>query len=62
MQRGMDAIRHFRTDFALPRLALPVEIVRGDMDRIASLEWSSVLQRVSVGHLATIQGLLTWFP
>lgn len=54
MLRGMDAIRPFRTDFALGQLALLVEIVRGDKDRIASLEWSSVLQRVSNGRLTTI--------
>ena len=62
MLRGMDAIRPFRTDFALGQLALPVEIVRGDKDRIASLEWSSVLQRVSNGRLTTIQGAAHMVP
>ncbi len=28
MMRGMDAMRHLRTDLALSRLSLPVEIVR----------------------------------
>lgn len=32
MLRGMEAVRHFRTDLALSRLALPVEIVRGEKE------------------------------
>lgn len=55
MLRGMDAVRHFRTDLALSRLTSPVEIVRGEKDRIASHEWSSALRRVSNGRLTTIQ-------
>lgn len=62
MLRGMDAMRHFRTDLALSRLALPVEIVRGEKDRIASHEWSSALRRVSNGRLTTIQGAAHMVP
>lgn len=62
MLRGMDAMRHFRTDLALSRLALPVEIVRGDRDRIASHEWSSVLRQVSGGRLTTVQGAAHMVP
>jgi pimeloyl-ACP methyl ester carboxylesterase len=62
MLRGMDAIRHFRTDDALRALALPVEVVRGDKDRIASLEWSSALRRVSNGRLTTIHGAAHMVP
>ena len=62
MLRGMDAMRHFRTDLALSRLDGPVEIVRGENDRIASREWSSVLRRVSNGRLTTIQGAAHMVP
>jgi pimeloyl-ACP methyl ester carboxylesterase len=54
MRRGMNAMRRFRTDLALTRLTVPVEIVRGDQDRIASLEWGSVLRRASHGRLTTV--------
>jgi pimeloyl-ACP methyl ester carboxylesterase len=62
MLRGMDTMRHFRTDLALSRLALPVEIVRGEKDRIASHAWSSVLRRVSNGRLTTISGAAHMVP
>lgn len=62
MLRGMDATRHFRTDLALGRLALPVEIVRGETDRIASHEWSSLLRHVSDGRLTTVHGAAHMVP
>ena len=62
MLRGMDAIRRFRTDLALSRLTLPVEILRGDKDRIASNEWSSVLRRVSGGRLTSVRGAAHMVP
>ena len=62
MLRGMDALRHFRTDLALSRLDIPVEVVRGEKDRIASHEWSSVLRQVSNGRLTTIQGAAHMAP
>ena len=62
MFRGMDAIRRFRTDRAMGQLTLPVEIVRGDKDRIASHEWSSVLRRVSDGRLTTVHGAAHMVP
>jgi pimeloyl-ACP methyl ester carboxylesterase len=62
MLRGMDATRHFRTDVALRALALPVEIVRGDKDRIASLPWSSALRRVSNGRLTNIHDAAHMVP
>jgi pimeloyl-ACP methyl ester carboxylesterase len=62
MLRGMDAMRHFRTDLALSQLHVPVEVVRGEQDRIASHEWSSVLRRVSNGRLTTIQGAAHMVP
>lgn len=62
MLRGMEAIRRFRTDLALSRVALPVEIVRGDKDRIASHAWSSGLRRASDGRLTTIHGASHMVP
>lgn len=63
MVRGMDAMRHFRTDVALSGVAVPVEIVRGGTDRIASAEWSSVLKGASNGGgLATVQGAAHMVP
>lgn len=62
MLRGMDAMRHFRTDLALGRLHVSVEIVRGEQDRIASREWSSRLEQVSNGRLTTIQGAAHMAP
>jgi pimeloyl-ACP methyl ester carboxylesterase len=62
MLRGMDAMRHFRTDLALSRLALPTEIVRGEKDRIASGEWSDVLRRASNGRLTTVEGAAHMVP
>jgi pimeloyl-ACP methyl ester carboxylesterase len=62
MMRGMNAVRRFRTDLALQSLTLPVEIVRGHQDRIATHEWSSELARVSHGHLTTIEGAAHMVP
>jgi pimeloyl-ACP methyl ester carboxylesterase len=62
MLRGIDAMRHFRTDMALSRLTMPVEVVRGESDRIASHEWSSVLRKVSNGRLTTVQGAAHMVP
>jgi pimeloyl-ACP methyl ester carboxylesterase len=63
MVRGMDEMRRFRTDRALGRLTVPVEIVRGAKDRIASAAWTLALQRASNrGGLATIQGAAHMVP
>jgi len=62
MLRGMDAVRRFRTDLALARLTLPVEIVRGDKDRIASQEWSSQVRRTSNGRLTSVGGAAHMVP
>lgn len=47
MLQGMDAIRWFRTDLTLAQQALPVEVVRGVNDRIATHDWSEHLRVVS---------------
>lgn len=62
MVRGMDAIRHFRTDVALTGLGVPVEIVRGHTDRIASRQWSSALRRIADGRLTTVHGAAHMLP
>jgi pimeloyl-ACP methyl ester carboxylesterase len=62
MLRGMNAVRRFRTDLALQPLALPVEVVRGRKDRIATHQWSSELVRAANAHLATIDGAAHMVP
>jgi pimeloyl-ACP methyl ester carboxylesterase len=62
MYRGMDAVRHFRTDLTLLPLQLPVEIVRGANDRIASQAWSSRLGQASEGRLTTVPGAAHMVP
>ena len=62
MVRGMNAIRHFRTDVALIGLDLPVEIVRGQHDRIGSPEWSSALRAICDGDLTTVHGAAHMVP
>jgi pimeloyl-ACP methyl ester carboxylesterase len=62
MVRSMDTIRHFRTDVALIGMDLPVEIVRGQHDRIASREWSSALRAVCHGRLTTVHGAAHMVP
>lgn len=62
MVRGMDAVRHFRTDVALTGIGLPVEIVRGHADRIASRQWSAALRRIAGGRLTTVHGAAHMVP
>ena len=62
MIRGMNAVRRFRTDLALESLTLPVEIIRGRQDRIATQEWSIELARASHAHLTTIAGAAHMVP
>lgn len=62
MYRGMNAVRHFRTDLTLLPLQLPVEIVRGANDRIASQAWSSRLREASAGRLTTVPGAAHMVP
>jgi hypothetical protein len=62
MLRGMDAVRRFRTDLALGRLTVPVEVVRGDKDRIASQEWSTTLRRAANARLTSIEGAAHMVP
>ena len=54
--RQMNAVRRFRTDLAVASLTLPVEIVRGRKDRIATQDWCSELMRATNGRLTTVEG------
>ncbi|WP_295702788.1 alpha/beta hydrolase [Lapillicoccus sp.] len=54
MLRGMNAIRWFRTDLTLAQQTLPVEVVRGVNDRIATRDWSAHLRQVSQGTLTSV--------
>jgi pimeloyl-ACP methyl ester carboxylesterase len=62
MLRGMNAVRGFRTDLALESLTLPVEIVRGRKDRIATQDWCSELKRAANGRLTTVEGAAHMVP
>ncbi len=62
MLRGINAVRRFRTDLALRTLSMPVEIVRGHQDRIATHDWSSELMRAANGHLTTVNGAAHMVP
>lgn len=62
MLRGMNAVRHFRTDLALKAVTIPVEIVRGDTDRIAAQVWASSLQTICSGTLTVVEGSAHMVP
>jgi pimeloyl-ACP methyl ester carboxylesterase len=58
MLRGIDHTRRYRTDIGLSRVSIPVHIIRGQHDRIASAQWcarlagSGVTERVCVPRAA----------
>lgn len=54
--RGMDRLRRHRTDTALAALELPVVIVRGEHDHIASAPWCDELAARSGGSVTTAPG------
>jgi len=54
MLRGMDAMRRYRTDHALRTVRVAVEVVRGEHDRIAPLDWCERL--VGPAHVTTVAG------
>ena len=54
MQRGMDAVRWYRTDLEIARLDLPVVVMRGTQDRIAAQDWCQRLADLSRGRLITV--------
>lgn len=56
MLRGMDATRRYRTDHALAGLDVPVEIVRGEHDRIATPEWCTTLVAGDGDRVTTVAG------
>ena len=56
MLRGMDAVRRHRTDHALRGLDVPVEVVRGERDRIAPADWCARLAAEGGGTVTTVGG------
>ena len=60
MLRGMDAVRHHRTDHALRGLDVPVEVVRGERDRISPADWCATLageyvtEVLGAGHMVPL--------
>ena len=62
MVRGMDAMRWYRTDHALARLDIPVVLLRGARDRIASQDWSARLSAIARGRLQVVGGAAHMVP
>ena len=62
MVRGMDAMRWYRTDQALSRLDIPVVVIRGARDRIASQDWSARLSAIARGRLHVVGGAAHMIP
>jgi len=62
MLRGMDAMRWYRTDQALARLDIPVVVLRGARDRIASQDWSARLSAIAHGRLQVVDGAAHMVP
>lgn len=59
MRRGIDVVRRYRTDLALADVGAPVEVVRGEHDRIAPWDWCRTLSpRVTTvpgaGHMVPL--------
>ena len=56
MLRGMDAMRHYRTDIGLATAQTPTRIVRGSHDRIAPEAWCDDLARSCGASVLTVPG------
>ncbi len=56
MLRGMDAVRRYRTDEALAGAGVPVEVVRGEHDRIAPADWCALLAAGPGDRVTTVPG------
>ena len=54
--RGMDRLRRHRLDRALAEASVPVVVVRGEHDHIASASWCEALARLSGGSVTTGAG------
>jgi len=62
MVRGMDAMRWYRTDHGLAQLDIPVVVIRGSRDRIASQDWSARLSAIARGRLQVVGGAAHMVP
>lgn len=62
MLRGIEAIRRFPTHKALASLALPVIVLRGEFDRIATSDWCRHLAEISGGEGASVAGAAHMLP
>lgn len=60
MLRGMDLVRRYRTDHALADVDAPVEVVRGEQDRIARQDWCEHL--VGPARVTTVPGAAHMVP
>jgi pimeloyl-ACP methyl ester carboxylesterase len=62
MVRGMNAVRGYRTDEGLARLAVPVQVIRGEHDRIAPADWCRVLAKSGSGAMTSVAGAAHMVP
>jgi pimeloyl-ACP methyl ester carboxylesterase len=62
MVRGMDAMRWYRTDQALACVDLPLVIMRGSKDRIATQDWARRLSTNARGRLEVVGGAAHMVP
>ena len=59
---GMDAMCWYRTDQALASLHIPVVVLRGAGDRIASQDWLARLSGLALGSLQVVGGAAHMVP
>lgn len=62
MLRGMNQIRRYRTHTALSGLSIPVHVIRGQHDRIASAAWCARLSGHGVTERASVPGAAHMVP
>lgn len=62
MVRGMNAVRQYRTDRALKGLSVPVHIIRGERDRIATQAWCNELAGMATSRVTAVDGAAHMVP
>lgn len=62
MVRGMNAVRQYRTDRALKGLSVPVHIIRGERDRIATQAWCNELAGIALSRVTSVDGAAHMVP
>jgi pimeloyl-ACP methyl ester carboxylesterase len=62
MLRGMNQIRRYPTHTALSHLSIPVHVIRGQHDRIASAAWCAQLSGRGVTERTSVPGAAHMVP